>query len=173
MAEAARDYSPIQIRERLRSQAVRVWAVTVAIAAAWVTAVILPPLLINIGISATPVYSFFSYICHQIPERSLHILGQQFAVCSRCFGVYTGLLAGAAAYPIWRPIDSVDPLPRFWLFLSMVPISIDWSLGVFGIWENNHFSRFITGLILGVACAVYILPALVEIFGNLQKPARK
>ena len=46
----------------------------------------------------------------------------------------------------------------------MVPIAIDWSLGAFGIWENTHLSRFITGLILGAACAIYIVPALVEIF---------
>jgi hypothetical protein len=40
---------------------------------------------------------------------------------------------------------------------------IDWSLGFFEIWENNHLSRFLTGLILGAACAIFIVPALVEI----------
>ena len=172
MAEAAGNYSSIEIRGRLRSQAARVWATLLAITAVWLIAIAAPPLLINSGFSATPIYSFFSYICHQIPERSFHILEHQFAVCSRCFGVYFGLFAGVVTYPLWRPIDSVEPLPRFWLFLSMLPISIDWSLGVFGIWENNHLSRFITGLILGVACAVYIVPALVEIVRNLQRPAR-
>ena len=172
MAEAAGNYSSADIRERLHSQSVRVWAAVLAIAAFWLITIVSPPLLINSGISATPIYSFFSYICHQISERSFHINGHQFAVCSRCFGVYFGLFAGVVTYPLWRPIDSVEPLPRFWLFLSMVPISIDWSLGVFGIWENNHLSRFITGLILGVACAVYIVPALVEIVRNLRNPAR-
>ena len=172
MAEAAQNYSSIQIREKLYSQALRVWAIAFAVTAVWLITIISPPLLINSGFSASPIYSFFGYICHQIPERSFHILGHQFAVCSRCFGVYCGLLAGIVTYPFWRPIDSVEPLPRFWLFLSMVPITIDWSLGVFNIWENNHVSRFITGLILGVACAVYIIPALIEIVRNLQKPAR-
>jgi uncharacterized membrane protein len=85
------------------------------------------------------------------------------------FPLYFGLLAGLVVYPVIRGVDNIEPLPRFWLFASMVPIGIDWSLGVFGIWENNHGSRFITGLILGFACAVYIVPALVEIARNLSR----
>jgi hypothetical protein len=49
----------------------------------------------------------------------------------------------------------------------MVPIAIDWSLGAFDIWENNQASRFITGVILGFACATYIVPAIVEIVRNI------
>jgi len=169
MAEAAQNYSAINVREALHSQAIRVWSIALVVVALWVLATVVPPVLVNRGFSAAPVYSFFSYICHQIPERSFHIFGHQFAVCSRCFGVYFGLLAGIATYPLWRPVDSVEPLPRFWLFLSMVPIAIDWSLGVFGIWENTHLSRFITGMILGVACAIFIIPALVEIVRNLTR----
>ena len=169
MAEAAGNYNSIEIREALHSQAVRVWMVTLCVVAVWVFTIVAPPFLIKAGISASPIYTFFSYICHQIPERSFHILEHQFAVCSRCFGVYFGLLAGIATYPFWRSIDDIEPLPRFWLFFSLVPIGIDWSLGVFGIWDNTHLSRFITGLILGVACAVYIVPALVEIVRNLSK----
>jgi uncharacterized membrane protein len=173
MSETAEKYSSIDIREILHAQAVRVWAIALSVVLLWVIAIITPPLLTNSGLSVSPIYAFFSYICHQLPERSFHIFGHQFAVCSRCFGVYAGLLAGIAFYPLWRPIDSIEPLPRFWLFLSMIPISVDWSLGVFGIWENNHFSRFITGIVLGAACGIFILPALVEIVINMQKPARQ
>ena len=172
MAEAAENYNSIEIRNALRSQAITVWTVTLCVVAVWVITIVAPPFLMNAGISASPIYAFFSYICHQIPERSFHILEHQFAVCSRCFGVYFGLLAGIVTYPLWRAIDSIDPLPRFWLLLSLLPISIDWSLGVFGIWDNNHLTRFITGLILGVACAIYIIPALVEIVRNMTGKRR-
>ncbi|MBC7899046.1 MAG: DUF2085 domain-containing protein [Saprospiraceae bacterium] len=94
--------------------------------------------------------------------------GHQLAVCSRCFGVYFGLFAGFLIYPLWRRIEEIEPLARFWLFLSLVPISIDWSLTVFGVWENTHLSRFVTGLVLGVVCATFIVPALVEIFRNFS-----
>jgi uncharacterized membrane protein len=78
------------------------------------------------------------------------------------------LLAGILIYPLWRSIDDIDAIPRIWLFLSLVPISIDWSLTIFGIWENTHVSRFVTGGILGIACATYIVPALVEVVRNLS-----
>ena len=169
MAEAAENYSSVEIRERLYSQAVWVWVIALVVTTAWQLIIVSPPILLDSGFSAAPIYTFYSYICHQIPERSFHVLGHQFAVCSRCFGVYFGLLAGVLTYRFWRPVDSIEPLPRFWLFLSLIPITIDWSLGVLDIWDNNHFSRFVTGLILGVGCAVFIIPALVEIVRNVSR----
>ena len=169
MTGSTGSYISLGDRTQFRRQAWKVWGTALAVVGVWVLAIVTPPVLAangETGISA-PFYKFFSFICHQIPDRSFHILEHQFAVCSRCFGVYFGLFAGLAVYPFIRGVDNIEPLPRFWLFASMVPIGIDWSLGVFGIWENNHASRFITGLILGFACAVYIVPALVEIARNL------
>jgi uncharacterized membrane protein len=170
MTEPTSNYSSIDMRRRFRTQAFRVWITVVVIAVAWVGLILAAPLLFSAGYSAmsSPVYTFFSYICHQTPERSLHLGEHPMAVCSRCFGVYFGLLAGTFLYPLWRPVDAVEPIPRFWLFLSLIPIGVDWSLGVFGIWENTHFSRFVTGSILGAACATYIVPAVVEIVRNLS-----
>jgi len=81
--------------------------------------------------------------------------------------VYFGLLFGFLIYPLWRRIDETEPISRIWLFLSLVPIGIDWTLGVFGIWENNFTSRFVTGMILGTACSTFIVPAIVEIARNM------
>jgi hypothetical protein len=58
-----------------------------------------------------------------------------------------------------------------WLALALVPITIDWSLTFFGIWENTQLSRFATGAILGAACATFIVPAVVEITRNLTLAA--
>ena len=151
------------------------WIVATGVAAAWMSIMLLAPVTAANGFQSfsSPIYAFFSYICHQMPERSIHLDGHPVAVCSRCFGVYFGLLAGFVIYPVWRPIDEIEPLPRFWLFLSLIPISIDWSLTMFGIWENTHLSRFVTGLILGIACAAFISPALVEIFRNLSSTKAK
>jgi uncharacterized membrane protein len=171
MPEPASNYMPLDLQKRFRVQAVRVWFVTVAIVLIWVGMIVAPPLLSPSG-AASSVYTFFSYICHQISERSLHIADHPMAVCSRCFGVYFGLLAGVVIYPLWRSIDETDPIPRYWLFLSLIPISVDWSLTVFGIWENTHISRFLTGMVLGAACATYIVPALVEIVRNLSGKRR-
>lgn len=160
----------------MRSQAYRSWAIASAVVTVWLLLIVLPPIFAANGNTSvsSPLYNFFSFLCHQMPARSFHLMDHQLAVCSRCFGVYFGLLAGLIAYPAWRSIENIDPLPRIWLFASMVPIAIDWLLGMLHIWQNNHASRFITGLILGVGCATYIMPALVEIVRNfsVREPAR-
>ncbi len=172
---AVQDYIPQNLVKHFRRQAYRVWVISLAAVGFWVVLILLPPVAANgfPNISA-PLYTFFSFICHQIPERSLHLGGHQLAVCSRCFGVYFGLFTGFLIYPLWRKIEEIEPVARFWLFLSLIPIGIDWALTMFGVWENTHLSRVVTGLILGVVCATFIIPALVEIVRNTsrRKPDR-
>lgn len=174
MTEPAENYIPHGLALRMRKQAIRVWVIGLIVLLTWVLTIVLTPVARANGLTGVtaPVYHFFSYICHQISARSFHIDGEQFTVCSRCFGVYFGLLVGFAIYPLWRPIETIEPLPRVWLFLSLIPIGVDWSLTIFGIWENTHLSRFTSGFILGVACATYIVPALVEITRNLSDRKR-
>ena len=171
---AAESYVPMDLVVRFRRQAWKAWAIGFFIVFLWVSAIILAPAAQANGLIAvsSPLYKFFGYLCHQLSDRSLHVGGEQFAVCSRCFGVYLGLLFGFAIYPLWRRIDDIEPMPKVWLFLSLIPISIDWLLTVFGIWENTHLSRFLTGLILGTACATFIVPSIVEITRNLTGRAR-
>jgi len=163
-------YVSVDLAVAFRKQAIRVWLIGLLVVFAWTFVIAAAPLFKAEGISSisSPLYYFFSFLCHQIPERSFHIAGEKFAVCSRCFGVYFGLLLGFGIYPLWRNIDEIEPLPKFWLFLSLIPMTIDWSLTFLGVWENTHLSRFATGIIVGVACSTFIVPALVEITRNLK-----
>ncbi len=147
------------------------WIISSLVVGLWVFLILLAPFAAAhdwTNVSA-PIYKFFSYLCHQMGERSFHVEDHSYAVCARCFGVYFGLLAGFLIYPLMRRVEVIEPFARFWLFLAMIPIAVDWLLGIFGIWENTHLSRFVTGTILGFACAVFIVPALVEIFRNGKK----
>jgi len=173
--EEVQNYIPTTLRKSLRNQAIRVWLIGFAIVFAWNSLILLAPIARADGFTnlSSTLYTFFGFICHQIPARSFYIDGEPFGVCSRCFGVYFGLVFGYLIYPFWRQIDEVEPIPRVWLFLSLVPIGVDWSLTFVGIWENTFLSRFVTGLILGVACATYIVPATVEITRNLTLRAKK
>jgi len=170
MSQPIENYVSLNLSRQFRRQALRVWSVSLLAVFVWVFLILLAPVAEanDLNSVSNPLYKFFSYLCHQIPTRSFHFENQVFAVCSRCFGVYFGLLFGIAVYPFLRLIEKTEPFPRFWLFLAMIPMAIDWSLGIFGFWENTHFSRFLTGLILGTACAVFIVPALVEIFRILS-----
>jgi uncharacterized membrane protein len=165
MPEVIEHYNPQFAIQGIRKKALKAWALGLSLVFFWVFLILLAPVAHSFGWTgiSNPVYKFFSFLCHQMPERSLYILEDHFAVCSRCFGVYSGLVFGFVIYPFIRNIEEMEPFPRFWLFLSLVPIGVDWSLGMFGIWENTHLTRFLTGLILGTACAVFIIPALVEL----------
>ena len=166
MSEPLENYIPQSLTTRFCKQARKVWFVSMFVVFAWTLMIVLAPIAKanNFESISAPIYKSFGFICHQMDSRSFHIENHPFAVCARCFGVYFGLFLGFVIYPMFRKIEEIEPLPRFWLFLAMIPIGIDWALGIFGIWENTHLSRFLTGLILGTACAVFIVPALVEIF---------
>jgi hypothetical protein len=72
-------------RRRGFDLAVAVWAASATFAIAILAAIIAAPLLQSSGhrTVASKIYEYFSYLCHQIPERSFHLAGEQFAVCSR------------------------------------------------------------------------------------------
>ena len=159
---------------KIRRQAIFVWIISLLIAAIWVVLIVFAPFseANNLPGVSSYLYNFFGFLCHQDPARSLHLANQPFAVCSRCFGVYFGLLSGFVLYFFLRPLEETNPLPHLWLFLALIPMGVDWALGFFEIWENTHFSRFLTGLIVGVACAIFFIPALVEIVQLLSNRKR-
>ncbi len=170
------NYVPQNIVAKFKRQAIIVWSVTCLIALVWLALIISAPIFEANGIKSIsqPIYSFYSWICHQFSSRSFHYDQHPFAVCARCFGVYAGFLLGLFIYPMLRKFENTEPFSRIWLFLAMIPMSLDWSLTFFDIWENTHLSRSITGGILGIACAIFIVPALVEIgqFITLRKHSK-
>lgn len=154
----------------------RLWLVFLLLCVFWSLLILTPAVAAAAGADSisSPLYSFFGHICHQNPSRSFFIMEHKFGVCSRCSGVYFGLVLGFLIYPLFRQISETRPLPLIWLIISMLPIGIDWSLTFFGIWENTYFTRFTTGLILGIACAIYIVPALSELaFLALSRKQRR
>jgi uncharacterized membrane protein len=176
MAELIENYIPQKLIEEFKKQAKFVWLVTCVVATIWLALIIVAPIFEASGIKSIsePLYSFYSWICHQIDSRSFHYHEEKFAVCARCFGVYAGFWLGLLIYPIFRKLENTEPFSRIWLFLAMIPMGIDFSLTFFEIWENTHLSRSVTGGILGIACAIFMIPALVEIaqFLTLKKKSR-
>ncbi len=166
MPSSIENYIPQIAVKNMRRQALFVWCAVTFLTALWISLTLIAPIAQSENLTgvSSPIYKFYSYICHQIPVRSFFLGNQPFAVCSRCFGIYFGLFVGFILYPFLRGIEKTEPLPYFWLFLAMIPMLVDWSLGFFEIWENTHLSRFLTGLVLGAACGGFIIPALVEIF---------
>lgn len=121
---------------------------------------------------AATIYRAFSYVCHQLPERSFHLDGDQFAVCSRCTGLYSGFALASLCYPLTRSLTRTDTPARLWLLLAAVPLAIDFSLGYFDIWANKQLTRFSTGALLGAVAVFYIMPGLVQLSRMIRRRVR-
>lgn len=152
-----------------------VWMAVTTIALALMALIVGAPLLQSAGHPefAVRIYNGFSYLCHQIPERSFHLSGHQFAVCSRCTGLYAGFALATLSYPLFRSLRRTDTPRILWLFASALPLAIDFSLTYFGIWQNNHFTRFTTGALFGAVAAIFILPGAIELASPITRFFRR
>ena len=118
--------------------------ILILFAGLWCLAILAAPLL-----GSFPLYAFFSFICHQLPDRSWHLGGEPLGVCIRCtaisFGFLFGLLLGRGASASW--------------FKWALAISIcEWLLLDVGT------LRALTGLALGLTAAPIILTGVEEMF---------
>jgi uncharacterized membrane protein len=166
-AVAANGRHPVPSPQPLASSfyATVTWALTATIALALVAMIVGAPLAQANGhpAFASAIYKVFSFVCHQIPDRSFHLAGHQFGVCSRCTGLYAGFAVAALIYPLARSLTCTAAPRRRWLILAAVPLLIDFSLTYFGVWSNTHLTRFLTGALLGAVAVFYVMPGLVEL----------
>ena len=141
------------------------WLIVLAFTLVICSLIVAAPVALANGHSAIAfnIYLPFSYLCHQIPARSFFLAEHPLAVCSRCTGIYAGFLLGVIVYPIVRSLRSTATPERKWLFIAAIPLAIDLSLELLGIWHNTHGSRFVTGALLGSVVVFYIAPGLIEL----------
>lgn len=133
------------------------WTVALAAVGTLAVAAVLPALLG--GTVGAGVHAAFSAVCHQIPDRSPHLLGNPIALCDRCFGILVGLVAGVAVAPVLgrdlvsRIVAGAQPL---WLVAAAVPTALDWALGALSVLENTQPSRVLTGALFGIAAGAIL-----------------
>jgi uncharacterized membrane protein len=147
------------------SRPLAMWFIAAAGALILMSLIIGAPLALSAGhpFWGLTIYRSFSYVCHQIPERSFFIAGHQFAVCARCTGLYAGFAAATIVYPLVRSLRQTEAPARQWLFLAAAPLAIDFAVGYLGIWENTHSTRFASGALLGAVAVFYVLPGLMDL----------
>jgi uncharacterized membrane protein len=141
------------------------WAICATIVTLLVTLVVIAPVASASGYDgiAQGIYRAFGAFCHQLPERSYFIGEHKLAVCSRCTGIYGGFALTLLVYPLVRSLRTTATPARQWLVLAAIPTFIDFSLTFFGIWENTHTSRLLTGFLLGSAAVFYVMPGVVDL----------
>lgn len=148
-----------------------VWVVSTLTVLSIASLIVIAPLTAE-GQVSNSIYHAFAALCHQLPERSYFIDGHKLAVCSRCTGLYAGFAFTMLLYPLIRPLKTIDWPPREWLILSAVPMAIDFGLTFFGIWENTHTSRLLTGILLGVVSVFYVMPGVAELSTRKTRTSR-
>lgn len=141
------------------------WFLVAAGALGTIALIVGAPVALKFGfpLVGLTLYRAFSYLCHQIPERSFFVAEHPFAVCSRCFGLYAGFATAVMLYPLVRSLRSIEAPERKWLFVAAVPMVIDFSLEFFGFGHNTHFSRLSTGALIGAVAVFYVMPGLMEL----------
>lgn len=91
-------------------------------------------------------------------------VGYKFPVCARDVAIYLAMLIGLLILPFVQKIGSED-WPNKWLLVAAaVPIGIDGTGQLVGIWESTNLSRLITGAIIGVVLPFYILPIMNSLY---------
>src|SRR5215207_4520706 len=140
------------------------WAMSAATVAVLVSLIVVAPLAAGSGHTdvAHGFYLAFGTLCHQLPERSYFIHGHKFAVCSRCTGIHAGFAFTLLVYPLIRSLRNTAWPPRSLLILAAIPLAIDFSLTFFGVWENTHTSRLLTGALLGSVTVFYVMPGIID-----------
>lgn len=108
------------------------------------------------GYDYNMIYRTFGSVCHQIPDRSFKINDVQMAVNTRCFGIFTGLLAGWILIPFLAKITKEKKWPEILLGVALVLQISDYTGNMLDIWENTNESRFALGFLLGSAASVFL-----------------
>jgi len=129
----------------------KAYAALLAGSTLWCLGIVLAPVS---GLSE--IYGFFSFICHQDPARSWHILGEPLPVCIRCASIYFGFLAslwlGLTARVRWLRISLAFMLAEFILarlFMDAVPL------------------RSLSGILLGLSAAPFVRKGVEEISDSM------
>ena len=90
------------------------------------------------------IFELGGWVCHQAPERSLHIAGVQMPLCARC----TALLLGAVVATLYVVLRR--PLPPTQLcFALTLPMPVEIIFASWGIIEGGNALRSVTGFLFG------------------------
>ena len=139
------------------------WSLALALSTLLVALATLPP-FVGDGFREALMQGFSS-VCHQLPSRSPAVEGTPLAVCHRCYGIYWGLPLAAFLFLVlgrWDPL--LNRYAGLVLLAALIPTTVDWLLGILGLWHNTPISRLTTGGFLGLAAGYYLARAMAQVF---------
>ncbi len=121
------------------------------------------PTINEIPLPQRIVYIYGDIACHQLPERSIALNGNQFPVCARCMAIYFGIAFGTGLMTLVRIRFSKKRA-----LVGFVPMVIDGGLQALHSltsYTSTNPLRIVTGFPAGVAIAlvgVHIVGEILE-----------
>ena len=165
----------------------------------------LAPALMNAGLTtpARIIYIVYRPLCHQLPERSYFLGGEQHAYtaeelaaggveiaplsrdignetvgykvafCQRDVAIYGSIFLAGLAYGLIRRRRSEWKMPFRYYLLFLVPMGIDGILQLLGLHESDWILRTITGAVFGVGSVLLAYPYLDEGMRDVRRSIAK
>lgn len=121
---------------------------------------------IKSGMASGPVYALTGKSHSVIAIDTSNAKGFELATCARDTAIYLAMLIGALALPFFSRIENKDVPPVLYFILAIVPLGIDGTGQLIGLWTSTNVMRVVTGTIAGLAVPIYLLPMLNAFFGK-------
>lgn len=133
-------------------------SIVLALRAVVLAAGLLPWILALARARSPAVMLAFASLCHQMPERTLTILGTPMAVCSRCAGIYAGVALGALFPLPHRMLGAARAI----LLTALGLMVADVVTQDLGLHAPFHPVRVGTGLLVGWIASAWMTRALLR-----------
>lgn len=108
------------------------------------------------------IRNFYSYICHQMENRTFIIYNKPMFICARCFGIYLGSFFLFFLLTISNKFKGIlSSIDLKIIILAILPILLDWSINFTLRVESTNLVRLLTGLTFSIV-PVYFLNVLLK-----------
>lgn len=107
----------------------------------------------------------YSPLCHQLPERSLHLEGSPFAVCARCTGLYAGGVIGLLFGGLLLVGRPGGPRPA-WLAWVVAANAVDAALPWIGLPGLPNLPRLLLALPAGFVAGLLLTRGIEDLLSS-------
>ena len=111
------------------------------------------------------LHQTYSLICHQEKVKLITSHGFESLVCSRCAGIYIGLLTGSLLSIFRKPLKNTSIKI---LLICTALMLLDITAYSTGIYHYSKLIAFITGFLLGSAAFSYFYNGLIQLFIEIK-----
>ncbi len=96
-------------------------------------------------------------------------VGWKVAFCERDVAIYGSIVLTGLAYAVLRRLMGTRRMPLRVFALFLVPMAIDGTLQLFGVYESNWLARSFTGVVFGVGAVLFAYPYVDEAFADVRR----